>query len=71
MAITEQQLADLIEAAFDAESDTVVDPAGARRRQAEKIAAAVKQFVVGRETVITGTSVSGGPVTGTGIIQDN
>lgn len=69
--INEQQLADLIEAALDTYSDVVVDPALARKKQAEMIAAAVAQFVIGRETVVTGMSVSGGAVTGTGIIQGN
>lgn len=67
--IDEQQLAELIEQAFDMFSDVEVDPDYARQKQAEMIAAAVAQFVIGRETVVTGTSVSGGAVTGTGIIQ--
>lgn len=66
----EQQLADELEDIFNDESDAQVNPAQARRRQAERIAKAVKKYVVGRETVVTGTSASGGPVTGTGIIQE-
>lgn len=64
-----QQLAALIEEAFDMYSDVNVDPATARQQQALKIAQAVNDFVVGRTTVVTGTSISGGAVTGTGIIQ--
>ena len=67
MPITQEQLANQIEAAYDAESDTEVNPSDARRRVAEKIAEAVAQFVQGRETVVTGTSATGGA--GTGIIQ--
>lgn len=67
--ITEQQLAGLIKQALDAESDVVVNPTEARQRLANKIAEAVALFVVGRTTIVTGTSATGGPVTGTGIIQ--
>jgi len=70
MPITEAELADLLEAAYDAESGTVVEPSEARRRIAVKQANAIAQFVIGRETQVTGTSVSGGAVTGTGIIQE-
>lgn len=70
MPITEAQLANLIKDAFDADSDTQVNPAEARQRQAEKIANAIKQYVVGRQTVVTGSSATGGPVTGTGVIQE-
>lgn len=63
------ELARLIQEAFDMYSDVEVDPATARQQQALKIAQTVSQFVVGRKTVVTGTSVSGGAVTGTGLIQ--
>ena len=53
MPITETQLAEQIEAAFDAEADQVVNPAEARKRVAQKIAAAVAQFTVGRTTTVT------------------
>ena len=69
--INEQQLAALIKSAFDAESDVVVNPAEARQRLADKIAQAVALFVVGRTTTVTGTSVSGGAITGIGTIQGN
>lgn len=67
--ITEQQLAVLLEEAYDVESDSEVNPAEARQRIAQKQAAAVAQFVQGRQTVVTGTSSDGATVTGTGIIQ--
>ena len=69
MPITETQLAEQIEAAFDAEADQVVNPAEARKRVAQKIAAAVAQFTVGRTTTVTGTSDTGGAITGTGTIN--
>ncbi|WP_027391776.1 hypothetical protein [Aquimarina latercula] len=69
MAITTQQLSDLIEKAFNDESDVRVDPVQARKRQAQRIANAIEQYVVGRNTMVTGTSATGGAVTGTGIIQ--
>lgn len=59
----------LFEAAFDAESDVDVTPAEARERIAQKLADAVEQFVVGRQTTVTGTSATGGAVTGTGTIK--
>lgn len=68
-AITEAQLANLIKEAFDFDSDKDVNPAEARQRQANKIAAAVSQFVIGRTTTVTGTSATGGAVTGTGVIK--
>lgn len=69
MPLTETQLADQIEAAFDAEADQVVNPEQARKRVAQKIAAAVAQFTVGRTTTVTGTSATGGAITGTGTIN--
>lgn len=69
MAITQSQLADLIKQAFDNESDVKVTPSEARQRQAEKIAGAIAQFVIGRTTTVTGTSATGGPITGKGIID--
>jgi hypothetical protein len=69
-AITKAQLAQLIEKAFNDDSDVPVDPAEARKRQSLKIADAVSLFVIGRETIVTGTSATGGAVTGTGIIKE-
>lgn len=68
-AITKAQLATLIKEAFDFDSDKEVNPAEARQRQADKIADAVSQFVIGRTTTVTGTSATGGAVTGTGTIR--
>lgn len=71
-AITEAELATLIKEAFDFDSDkSGVNPEEARQRQANKIAAAIGKFVVGRETLVTGTSATGGAVTGTGTIKAN
>lgn len=69
--ITQQQLKALIKQALDAESNVQVDPAEARERMAERLAEAVALFVIGRQTVVTGTSATGGPITGVGIIQGN
>jgi len=69
MPITEQQLAEEIEAAFNNDSDKVVNPAEARNRQAKAIAAAIFKSMIGRTTIVTGTSATGGAVTGEGIIQ--
>jgi hypothetical protein len=69
--INEQQLSNLIKLALDSESDVQVNPAEARQRMADKIAQAVALFVIGRITLVTGTSATGGPITGTGIIQGN
>jgi len=68
-AITKEQLAQQLKEAFDADSDSAVNPAEARQRQADKIAAAIFMAMIGRETIVTGTSVTGGAVTGTGVIQ--
>lgn len=69
MAIDKATLTSLLQQAFDKTSDVVVDPAQARKQLAVDIANAVDSYVIGRETVVTGTSVSGGAVTGKGIIQ--
>jgi hypothetical protein len=68
--ISEEQLADKIEAAMDLFSDEPeINIAEARKHLAKEIAEGVKMFVVGRETTVTGTSATGGPVTGTGVIK--
>lgn len=69
MAIDKGTLTNLLQQAFDKTSDVVVDPAKARKQLAVDIANAVEAYVIGRETMVTGTSVSGGAVTGKGIIQ--
>lgn len=66
--IDENELADLIQEAFDMFSQVQCDPAEARELQAKKIANAISQFVIGRTATVTGTSVSGGTVTGTATI---
>lgn len=69
MAITQLQLKARLKSAMDAEADQEVSPAEARDRIATEMAAAVNDFVVGRLTTVTGTSVSGGAVTATGTIN--
>jgi len=69
MAIDKGTLTNLLQQAFDKTSDVVVDPAEARKQLAVDIANAVEAYVIGRETMVTGTSVSGGAVTGKGVIQ--
>jgi len=68
MPLNKNLLAQAIREAFDAESDVQVDPAEARQRQAEKIANAIDSFIRSGtvQTTVTGTSATGGPVTGTG-----
>lgn len=67
--ITEAQLAILLEQAYDVEADAGVSPEAARKRFAEKQAAAFAQFVIGRNTTVTGVSSDGATVTGTGIVN--
>lgn len=69
MAITTQALKDLIKTALDEASDVSIDPSVAREQVAQKLANAIEAYVVSRTTVVTGTSATGGPVTGTGVIQ--
>lgn len=70
MPITQQQLSKRIEGILNADSDNEnISPAQARKRLANEIAAAVAEFVIGRKTTVTGTSATGGAVTGTGIIN--
>ncbi len=62
--ITEQQLAQKIEDAYDVVSgDSTIDPEVARKQVAQEIAAAIAQFVIGRQT--TGVSSDGATVTTT------
>lgn len=62
-------LAAQLKNAFDAESDKDVDPAEARERQAHAIAVAIHSYISAGEvqTTVTGSSATGGPITGTGI----
>ena len=69
--ITRAQLIQGILDLMDGQSnDPEVDPAEARQQFAEGLGNLIADFTVGRETIVTGTSASGGPVTGTGIIQE-
>lgn len=63
-AITTGQLAELIQAAFDADSDSQVEPAEARARQAQKIAQAIEAYVVGRNVQVTGVQPGAGTAPG-------
>lgn len=70
MPFTEPQLSEAIKTAMDARSnDETTDPAEARQHFADALAAAIFGAMIGRTTVVTGTSATGGAVTGTGIIQ--
>lgn len=68
MPLNKILLKEKIKQAFDFESDKDVDPAEARDRQAEKIANAIFDFVKGGDvaTILSGTSATGGIITGTG-----
>lgn len=60
--LNEKQLSDDIEEAFNFDSDKDVNPAEARKRQAEKIAAAImKQF----SSAVVTSQVAGNTATGT------
>lgn len=63
------ELAQAITAALDQQSDVRVDPALAREQIGISIANAIGSFIQGQQTVVTGSSATGGAVTGTGIIQ--
>ena len=53
---------------FNDESDVEVKPAEARQRQAQRLADAIEAYVKSGDvnTVLTGSSLTGGAVTGTG-----
>lgn len=68
MEITVDQLAQAFKASYDAASLPGVDPASARATIAQAQAIAIAAFVVGRTTDVTGVTVSGVALTGTGII---
>ena len=68
-AITQVQLAAKIKSAMELNSDDPeVNIEEARNHLANEIAEGIAQFVIGRQTTVTGTSATGGAVTGTGII---
>lgn len=70
MPISKAQLSAKIKAAMEFNSDDPeVDIPQARQHFADELADAIEQFTVGRETTVTGTSATGGAVTGTGIIK--
>lgn len=70
-AITQQQLAAKIKEAMELNSDDPeVNIEEARKHLADEIAEGVAQFVIGRQTTVTGTSATGGAVTGTGTIKE-
>ncbi|MCT4698086.1 hypothetical protein [Tenacibaculum haliotis] len=70
MPLTKQQLADkLFQIREEYSNDSNVDPAAARREMADKEAQAINDFIIDRVTEVTGTSVSGGAVTGAGKIK--
>lgn len=70
MPISQAQLAAKIKAAMEFHSDNPeVNIPEARQHFANQLAEAIVQFTVGRETLVTGTSATGGSVTGTGIIK--
>lgn len=69
MAIDTGTLEQRILSILDANSQKELDPAQARKRFAKELAGAISDFVITRKTTVTGTSASGGAVTGTGTIQ--
>ena len=69
MATTKTQLKAAILDAMDLNSERELDPAEARDAFAQRLADAIEAYVVTRTTTVTGTSATGGAVTGTGIIQ--
>lgn len=69
MPITKQELAAKFTEALNNQSETEVNPAQARIQIGNDLADAVEAYVVGRQTQVTGSSQSGGPVIGTGVIQ--
>jgi hypothetical protein len=67
-AITKEQLADLIETAYDVQSGNPdINPDVARKQIAEDIANAIELYVVGRTTLVSGVQTGSGAATG--IIQ--
>lgn len=70
MPITEAQLSARIHAIRNYfNNDPNVDVVAARQAIANEEADAINDFVIGRTTNVTGTSATGGAVTGTGTIQ--
>lgn len=63
-AISEAELADRIEFAFVSYSQTPVDPVVARGAQADLIASAIADFVIGRNVTVPGVQSGGSVATG-------
>lgn len=71
MATTQEELAqELFQIKQEFSNKPDLDPEACRREMAEKEAEAFANFVIGRTTTVSGSSVSGGAVTGTGTIQE-
>lgn len=70
MAITKAQLSQRLQDIRNQFNDEVdIDILEARRIIADEEADAINDFVIGRTTTVTGTSATGGAVTGTGTIK--
>ena len=63
------ELAQLIQEAFDSYSDVQCNPQEARQQQALKIAQAISQYVIGRTATVVATTAVGMAVTGTATIN--
>jgi hypothetical protein len=72
MAITKAELQQRISQILENDSNNVnTNPKEARQRLAAGLASAIYDFVITRETKVTGITTDGKGVTGTGIIQSN
>lgn len=70
MPITKEELSEGLQAIRNQFNDKPdVDIVQARKEIADQEAQLISDFVIGRTTSVTGSSASGGPVTGTGTIQ--
>ncbi len=64
MAISKEQLKNLIRGAYDGESDNEVDPSEARERIAEKLADAIEAFVTDRDVRVVGVQPGSATIIG-------
>lgn len=72
MAITKAELQKRISDILENDSNNAnTNPKDARKRLAEGLAGAINDFVIERQTKVTGTTTDGKGVTGEGIIQSN
>lgn len=70
MPITTAQLSQGLQEIRNQFNDKVdINIVDARKAIADQEAQLISDFVIGRTTIVTGTSATGGPVTGTGTIQ--